>query len=146
MRTKRQKLTDTYTAYQAAKTGTRPRRQPKAGIQTRPVVDVPTNRSEAKVLAECLKWLKGHRVFCNRHDCGAGDLGYGFATYGIKYAGDIIGLLPSGIHFEVECKHGRGGTLSPGQQQRMADVRAMGGLYFVVHGVAELMYYFKELI
>lgn len=146
MKTRKQKLTDHHTAYQAAKTGTRPKRQPKGGIPTHPVVPVVKGRSEAKVLAECIKWLKGHRVFCDRHDCGAGDLGHGFATYGIKYAGDIIGILSSGVHFEIECKRGAGGRLSKGQQERMVDVRATNGEYWVVHGLAELVHYMGGLV
>ena len=144
-KTKRQKLAEYNTAYNAAKAGTRPRRQPKGGIQTHPVVPVPS-KSEAKVLAECLKWLRGRRVFCTRHDCGAGDLGHGFATYGIKYSGDIHGILPSGIHFEVECKRGGGGVQSEGQQERMRGVRATGGQYWVVHGLDELVHYMGGLV
>ena len=144
MKTHKQKLTDCHTAYKAAKTGTRPQTQTKS-ISTHPVVSVP-NKSEAKVLAECLHWLKQHRVFHNRHDCGAGDLGHGFATYGIKHSGDIHGILLSGVHFEVECKRGGGGRLSEGQQQRMWDVRATGGEYWVVHGVEELVHYMRGLV
>jgi hypothetical protein len=94
---------------------------------------------ETGVLAECRKWLKQHRIFHDRHDCGAGDFGHGFATYGIVGAGDIIGILPDGIHFEIETKAGGGGRLSAVQQKRMADVQATNGVYLVVHGVEELV-------
>jgi len=144
MKTQKQKLAESHAAYTAAKTGTRPRTQ-TGSIPTHPVVSVP-NKSEAKVLAECIKWLKSHRVFHNRHDCGAGDLGHGFATYGIKGSGDIHGILHDGRHFEIECKRGGGGRLSEGQQSRMAGVRATNGLYFVVHGKKELEYCMKELV
>lgn len=95
------------------------------------------------VLSECLKWLRQHRVFHDRHDCGSG---HGHAIYGIKFAGDIIGILPDGRHFEIECKHGKGGKQSAGQQKRMWDVRAAGGAYIVVHGVEELEYYIGRLV
>lgn len=115
-------------------------------ISTHPVVPV-SDLPEKEVLVECLRWLRLHRIFHNRHDCGSGDiLGYGYAQYGIKSAGDIIGLLPTGQHFEIECKRGKGGRLSEGQQKRMRDIRKNNGLYFVVHGVEELEYYFRGLV
>jgi len=73
-------------------------------------------------------------------------VGAGQAVYGIKHAGDIIGILPNGVHFEIETKRGKGGKLSKGQQERMADVRATGGVYLVVHGVNELEFLMKGLI
>jgi hypothetical protein len=101
---------------------------------------------EAGVLAECRQWLKQHRIFHDRHDCGAGDFGHGFATYGIKGAGDIIGILFDGRHFEIETKAGFGGRLSAIQQKRMVDVREVGGVYLVVHGVEELVEMMQGLV
>jgi len=138
-KTRTQKLDDCHAAYIAAKTGKRPKQRTKDGsIPTHPIVPVP-DIPEAAVLAECHRWLLQHRIFHDRHDCGAGDVsGAGYATYGIKGAGDIIGILPGGRHFEIECKRGAGGRLSALQQKRMADVRDAGGVYLVVHGVDEL--------
>lgn len=146
--TKHQQYEEAHAAYQAAKTGTRPTLARPKSIQTKPTVPVPP-RPEAEVLAGCLKWLKARRVFCDRHDCGAGDFGHGFATYGIVGAGDIIGMLPGGCggrHFEIETKAGGGGRLSLAQQRRMADVWEAGGVYLVVHGVEELAEMMKGLI
>lgn len=71
----------------------------------------------------------------------------GYYSYGIRGAGDIIGELQNGMHFEIECKRGSGGRLSLEQQKRMRDVSQIReGYYFVVHGVEELEYYFKDLI
>ena len=70
----------------------------------------------------------------------------GIYSYGIKNAGDIVGAIKSGIHFEIECKHGKGGRLSIGQQNRMLKVRKSNCYYFVVHGASELEYYFGCLI
>ena len=70
----------------------------------------------------------------------------GFYSYGIKDGGDIQGLLSNGIHFEIECKRGKGGRLSKGQQKRMREIQESNGLYFVVHGVPELEYYMGEVI
>jgi len=111
-------------------------------IPTHPVVEVPP-LDEATVLRQCIAWLRGRKIVCNRHDVGAGDFGNGYATYGIKGGGDIIGLLSNGIHFEIECKNGKGGRLSKWQQKRMRDIRDSNGYYFVVHGLAELEYYWN---
>jgi hypothetical protein len=143
MKTRKQKLAEAHTAYTAAKTGQRPKRGTKdGGIPTHPIVPVP-DLPEAEVLKQCLKWLKARRVFCDRHDCGSGP---GQARYGIKGAGDIIGILPDGRHFEVEVKRGRGGRLSQYQFQRMLAIRKAGGAYTVVHGIPEMEYYFRGLI
>ena len=143
--TKHQQCEEAYEAYRAAKTGTRPALAWPKPIQTKPTVLVPP-RPEAEVLAGCLKWLKARRVFCDRHDCGAGDFGSGYAKYGIEGAGDIIGILPGGRHIEVECKAGHGGRLSVAQQRRMQDVRIAGGVYLVIHGAEELAEMIKGLI
>ena len=145
--TRKQKLDNCYEAYHHAKHGTRPGRRARDGsIPTHSVVPVP-DVLEAEVLKDCIKWLKSHRIFHDRHDCGSGDLvGAGQTQYGIKYAGDIIGILPDGRHLEIETKRGKGGRLSAGQQERMADVRATNGVYLVVHGVAELEWLMRGLV
>jgi len=112
-------------------------------IRTHAVVPVDPKKLEHEVLADCLSWLCEHRVFCHRHDSGSFQNERGqWGTYGIKNAGDIIGILkPNGRHFEVETKRGSGGRLSSGQYKRVADVMRAGGLYFVVHGVEELEHF-----
>lgn len=141
MKTRTQKLAEAHAVYTAAKTGTRPKRGAKDGsIATKSVVPCP-DLPEAEVLKQCIKWLKARRIFCDRHDCGSGP---GHARYGIKGAGDIIGILRDGRHFEIECKKGKGGRLSAGQDCRKWSVRATNGLYLVVHGVNELEHYMKE--
>lgn len=115
-------------------------------IATHSIVPVDETKTEAEVLSDCLSWLKGHRIVANRHDCGSGNFGHGYATYGIKHAGDIIGLLRSGRHFEIETKCGKGGRLSAGQQKRMKKIRENNGLYYVVHGKAELECYLEDKV
>lgn len=145
-KTKTQKLNDAFTFYKAEQQGQRPPRRAKDGsIPTHSIVPVPP-LPESEVLAQCLKWLRKHRVFCDRHECGAGDLGHGYARYGIRGGGDIIGILPSGQHFEVECKAGKGGRLSKEQQDRMRDVQSANGVYLVIHGVAELELLMRGLV
>lgn len=143
---KAQKLNDCYTALQHLKNNTKPERKAKDGsIPTHPIVPCP-DVLEHEVKTDCLKWLKERRIFADGHDCGSGDLvSAGQARYGIKDSGDIHGILPNGIHFEIECKRGRGGRLSKGQQDRMRDVRATNGVYLVIHGVCELECWFYEL-
>lgn len=117
-------------------------------IRTHAVVPVDRTKLEADVLADCLVWLVMRGVFCQRHDAGTfqNDRGQ-WGTYGIKNAGDIIGILkPNGHHIEIETKRGSGGRLSEGQQKRMKDVREFGGLYFVCHGVEELEHFMGEWI
>jgi len=99
------------------------------------------------VLAQCLTWLRMKGILCWRHDCGTFRNDWGaWGTYGMKGGGDIIGLLPDGTHFELECKAGKGGRLSAGQQKRFTDIIRHNGLYFVVHGISELKYFFKGYV
>jgi hypothetical protein len=66
--------------------------------------------------------------------------------YGIKDAGDIIGCLPDGRHYELELKRGKGGSWSKDQQKRCDKVRASNGVYLLIHGVPELETMFLPLI
>ena len=145
---KAQKLNDCYTAYRAMKEGKPMKRQgaKDGSILTHPVVPV-TNLLESQVLVLCKDWLKQHNILCNRNNVGAGQVGEsGYYSYGIRGAGDIIGLLKTGQHFEIECKRGAGGRLSLEQRKRMRKIRENNGLYFVVHGVEELEYYLRDLV
>lgn len=146
--TKDDKFRDLHDAYKCLKAGQPVKRSgaKDGSIATHPVVSMP-DYLESTVLHMCLQWLKGAGILCNRNNTGAGQMGTsGFYSYGIKNGGDIIGLLSTGQHFEIECKRGKGGRLSKGQQQRMRDVRINNGLYFVIHGVSELEFYFGKLI
>jgi len=145
---KAQKFNDLANAVNQINAGDKVKRigRKDGSIGTKPVVPCP-DLPESDVLKGCLSWLRKHRVFCNRNNVGAGTMGAsGFYSYGIKNGGDIIGLLPTGQHFEIECKAGYGGTLSKGQRKRMKDIRDNRGLYFVVHGVPELEYYFERYV
>ena len=150
-RTKAEKIGDYFDAFKQIQHGEKVKRTgPKDGsIKTTPVVDVGPPQLEADVLKDCIEWLRKHRIMCDRHDCGAGNMtGAGFATYGIKGSGDIHGMLRrhGGKHFEIEVKRSTGGRWSKKQQERCKRVLANNGLYFIVHGVAELEYYFKKWV
>lgn len=148
-KTKADKFNDYADAVKAISQGQPPRRHTAkdGSIPTHPVVDV-ADRPEKDVVHQCLMWLKRHRIFCTRHDVGGGYLGAGtaYATYGIIGAGDIIGLLRNGRHFEIECKAGKGGRLSRGQQKRMHNIKDNNGIYLVVHGVEELEYLMEKYL
>jgi hypothetical protein len=146
--TKDDKCRDLYDAFKCMRDGKPVRRSmaKDGSIPTHSIVPVP-DLIESCVLADCLRWLREHRIPCDRNNTGAGQMGAsGFYSYGIKNGGDIIGWLPNGIHFEIECKRGKGGRLSKGQQKRMRDIRKTPAYYFVVHGVEELIHYFEGLI
>ncbi len=141
MKTKNQKLAEAHTLYTTAKSGTIPHRGAKDGsIPVHAIIDVP-KATEKKVLADCLKWFRARRIVANRHDCGSGP---GPAIYGIRSAGDIIGLTKLGRHFEIETKRSSGGRLSKGQQERMEIIQASGGIYLVICGIEELECYNNE--
>lgn len=148
--TRKQKFNDLANAYQQMRRGEPVKRigAKDGSIATYPVVPVDPKKLECVVLVECLLWLNRHHVFCQRHDAGTfqNDRGQ-WGTYGIKGAGDIIGILkPDGRHFEIETKRGSGGRLDIGQQKRMKQVQENGGVYFICHGAEELEYYIGELI
>lgn len=147
-RTNTQKFRDYFDVFKCLKEDRKVKREGSkdGSIATHPIVPV-HDLLEADVLKQCIAWLKLKQIFANRHDAGTfqNDRGQ-WGTYGIKNAGDIIGMVQKGRHFEIECKRGKGGRLSIGQRKRMADVRLSGGLYFVVHGLDELIYYFKEYV
>lgn len=145
--TRQQQYNDQFNAYKQVLAGQPIKRigRKDGSIGTKPVVPCPPD-PEHEVKANCITWLKKKGVMCNGHGCGAGVLegaGY-YAVYGIKDSGDIHGMLKhrGGQHFEIECKRGIGGTWSAGQIKRMHKVRDNCGLYFVIHGVPELEYYY----
>ena len=148
-RSKDQKCSDYFDAFKAIQEGRKVKRSgtKDGSIPTHPVVPVSVSLSEAKILKNCIKWLKAKHILANRNNVGCGMVGEsGYYSYGIIGGGDIIGCLPNGQHFEIECKRGKGGRLSMRQQKRMRKVRKNNGIYYVIHGLPELEYYFKELI
>lgn len=134
---------DCFQAYQKIK-GTK---MPPKTYRTKPFLDIDKTKSEAEVLKECLAWFKRKNIFVDRMNVGSGVLGAGgYRAYGIAGAGDIVGLLQNGRHLEVEVKRGKGGVLSIKQLKREADITKNNGIYLIVHSVAELEYYLKEVI
>lgn len=103
---------------------------------------------EKEVLKDCLKWLRKNGCVADRMNVGGGRLSPDsgkYYTYGIVGAGDIMGILPNGRHFEIECKAGSGGRWSAAQQKRKIKIERNKGIYLIAHGVEELEWHFKEL-
>lgn len=146
-RSKALKIADQYAAYLAMKAGEKPRRftNKDGSITTKSTVPV-EDKPEATVLKECIEWLRKHGCVADRMNVGAGDLGGGFRKYGITGAGDIIGIMPDGGHFEVECKRGSGGRWSVAQQARAKKIRRNNAIYLIVHGVEELEHMMGEYL
>ena len=143
--TSRDKKRDYYDAYKCIREGQKVKRSGRkdGSIKTIPTVlcpDVP----ERDVLKSCMNALKRLGLVHNRNNVGAGAINgrdgeHSYFSYGMKSAGDIVGLFKSGIHFEVEAKRGRGGTLSYAQQKRMQQIRESNGVYIVAHSAEEML-------
>jgi hypothetical protein len=116
-------------------------------IGTKPTVPC-ADVLESVVNDEVRAWLSRHQILFDRNNTGSGDIRGDGRTYryGIKDAGDIIGCLPDGIHFELELKRGKGGTWSSDQQKRCDKVKDNNGVYLLIHGVPELETMFLPLI
>ncbi len=142
-RSKAQKIKDCYDAFKCLKEGTKVKREgtKDGSIATHPVVEVIPFLSEAVVLRQCLDWFKERGILANRHDAGSFQNIQGqWGSYGIKGAGDIIGCLKNGRHYEAEVKKSNGGRLSLEQQKRRDKVIASNGVYLIIHGTTELEY------
>lgn len=107
-------------------------------IQTKPTIPC-EDVLEHDVLKDCMSWLRKRKIVADRNNVGMFRVpGSGMCRFGIKFGGDIMGLLPNGRHLEVEAKRGRGGKLSVGQQERRKKILMNNGVYLVVHSAEEL--------
>ena len=115
-------------------------------IPTKPVVPVRCPYPEKDVVHDCLVWLRKQRCLADRHDAATLQNERGqYGTYGIKGSGDIHGAFPhSGVRFELECKKSSGGRLSPGQQKRHKDMKRVNAVYWIIHGLEELIHYWNR--
>jgi hypothetical protein len=125
----------------------KPKGRKDGSVGTKPTVPC-ADVKEDVVLDEVTTWLSMHRILHDRNNTGMGDIGGNGRKYryGIKDAGDIIGCLPNGKHYELELKRGRGGSWSEGQQKRCAKVELNNGVYLLIHGVPELETMFLPLL
>jgi len=138
--TKADKLRDQFDAFKCLQAGAKPKRScnKDGSVSVKPFLNVPPY-PESTVLKQCLEFLSRHGIMCDRNNIGSGSVGTsGFYSYGIKGGGDIFAILPGGIHCEIECKSGKGGSWSRIQQERKVKVERAGGIYWLVCGVEEL--------
>jgi hypothetical protein len=146
--TKAHKLRDLFTAFKCIQEGRKVKRETNkdGSIPTHPIFDGLPEKPESEVLADCMAWLKQHNILVWRNNTGSGTLGVsGYYRYGITDGGDLIGLLPSGIHIEIEVKKSSGGRWSAGQMARKVEIELNNGVYLLVHSTEELKYYFNDL-
>ncbi len=94
-------------------------------------------KPEGKVKKACLIWLNEHGISAWPRSTGAVRIGSGFIRYGKVGAADIEGLLPNGIHFEIECKSAVG-KQSYKQKIFQKMIERNNGLYFLVRSVGQL--------
>lgn len=145
----RDKKRDLFDAYKCLREGRKVKRSGRkdGGVPTHPTLPC-ANAPEAIVLENCLRALKQLGLVHNRNNVGTGIIsGSGqIYSYGVKNAGDILGMFRNGIHFEIECKHGKGGVLSQGQQIRMKQVRDSNGVYIIAHSSAEMLSEIQEYL
>lgn len=139
-----------YELFKAEQTGKKPKRKARDGsLPTHPRVPCPDLPELGKggVTEVCYNWLVAHRITVWRHETGAGEFagGYGIRHYGIAGAGDLIGVLPDGRHFEIECKSGKGGRWRKNQQEHCKQVLQSNGVYSILHGIPEIELWWKEL-
>jgi hypothetical protein len=144
--TKADKLRDCYTVFKCLLTGEKVKRETHkdGSIPTHPIFDGLPEKPESEVLADCIAWCKKNGVLVWRNNTGSGTLGIsGYYHYGITDGGDLIGLLPTGQHIEIECKASKGGRWSAGQMARKLEIEKSNGIYMLVHSVEELDYYYN---
>ena len=115
-------------------------------INTKPLFIIEP-QLEKDVLEECIVWLCKQGCVADRLDAGTVRMDNGqIYRYGIVGAGDIIGIFPNGLHFEIECKRSTGGKWSISQQRRKKKIERNNALYFIVHSLIELQHYMKEVL
>jgi hypothetical protein len=117
-------------------------RRRDGSLPTKP--QVATQVTEADVLKGCLAYLRRKGCLADRLNNGTFCTGGAWHRYGIVGAGDIVAIGPGGLHIEVECKSGKGGSWRVEQQRRADRVRRHGGRYVVVHSVEELEQWYES--
>jgi hypothetical protein len=104
-----------------------------AGTATRPSRASVARELERDVLAGCLDACRALGIDAERRNVGQVEIGGRTVRFGRTGAADITGTIPRGPHagkrLEVEVKR-RGQRPRPEQLQRLAEVRAAGGIAF----------------
>ena len=93
---------------------------------------------EDVVLKQCLEYLKMNGIFCWRNNIGCAKVGNRYMSFGLKGSSDILGILPNGCFFAVECKRERGGRLSEHQKEFLSKINENNGFAICVNSVYDL--------
>jgi hypothetical protein len=98
---------------------------------------------EGAVVRAVLDYLDIRQILWIRNNSGVArperkDGTKGFVRFGSVGSADIVGCLPGGRFFAVECKSGRG-KLTPAQVEFQKKTIREGGLHIVAYRVEDVM-------
>lgn len=102
-------------------------------------------QSESKIQTAIIKKLQSSGVYVWRQNNGAtwdakmngGRGGYRASAQSKKGIADILGVLPGGIHLEIEVKTAVG-KQSPDQRVHQKRVEDLGGVYILARSVKDI--------
>jgi hypothetical protein len=98
---------------------------------------------EGSVVRAILDYLDIRQILYIRNNTGVArperkDGSKGFVRFGSVGSADIIGCLPGGRFFAIECKAGRG-KLTPAQVEFQRKTIREGGLHIVAYRVEDVI-------
>jgi len=100
---------------------------------------------ESQIQTKIIKQLQSKGVYCWRQNNAAtydakmnsGQGGYRASSQSKKGIADILGVLPGGIHLEIEVKS-KIGKQSPDQFIHQKKIEALGGVYVLARSVKDI--------
>lgn len=103
---------------------------------------------EGSVVRAILDYLDIRQILYIRNNSGVArperkDGTKGFVKFGAVGSADIIGCLPGGRFFAIECKAGRG-KLTPAQVEFQRKTIREGGLHIVAYRVEDVIEVFES--
>lgn len=102
-----------------------------------------TYRSEAEIQAGIMGYLNTMKIFAWRNNTGGFSPRPGqFLRFGEPGSADILGVLPGGRFFAIECKR-VGKRATPLQAEWLAQVNENGGLGFVASSADDVRAQFR---
>jgi hypothetical protein len=103
--------------------------------------------TEQELTRDIIEALTARGIFLWRNNVGTSRSGGRFIRFGKVGSGDIVGVLPGGLHFELEVKlpDGKWKT-TPEQEAHGRRIRELGGIWAVIRSVDEAMKLVSDLI
>lgn len=98
---------------------------------------------EAAVLRGCLQYLRLKNICHWRQNTGAVKIEERYVQFGEKGVADIIGILPGGKFFAVECKSSTG-TQTVHQKNFQMNVERSGGVYLIIKDAQHLVNFIES--